>query len=170
MTVVGDPVRRALTWGCSTAARAVVTGGASGIGAETCRRFAEEGAEVAVLDRDGERRRWRRGRDRRVAFEVDVRDPDAVTAAVRPAAERLGGLTDLVANAGTGMAKPLLDYTDKEFALLVGVNLTGTFNAHPRRRPAPARGRAAAASSPTPRSPASARPRARGRTRRRRPA
>ncbi len=34
--------------------RAAVTGGASGIGAATCRRFAEEGATVAVLDVDGE--------------------------------------------------------------------------------------------------------------------
>jgi len=34
----------------------------------------------------------------------------------------------LVNNAGTGMAKPLLDYSDKEWALLVGVNLTGTFH------------------------------------------
>ncbi len=33
--------------------RAIVTGGASGIGAATCRRFADEGARVAVLDIDG---------------------------------------------------------------------------------------------------------------------
>jgi NAD(P)-dependent dehydrogenase (short-subunit alcohol dehydrogenase family) len=59
---------------------------------------------------------------------VDVRDGDAVSGAVQQAADRMGGLTDLVTNAGTGTAKPLLEYTDKEFALLVGVNLTGTFN------------------------------------------
>jgi NAD(P)-dependent dehydrogenase (short-subunit alcohol dehydrogenase family) len=40
----------------------------------------------------------------------------------------MGGLTDLVNNAGIGTAKPLLSYTDKEWALLIGVNLTGTFH------------------------------------------
>ena len=60
---------------------------------------------------------------------VDVRDAEAMTVAVGDAAEAMGGLTDLVNNAGVGTAKPLLDYTDKEWALLLGVNLTGTFNA-----------------------------------------
>ncbi len=108
--------------------KALITGGGSGIGAATCRRFAAEGATVVVLDRDG-------GAAARVAAEVggsavaaDVRDSEAVDAAVREAAERMGGLTDLVNNAGTGMAKPLLDYSDKEWTLLIGVNLTGTFH------------------------------------------
>jgi NAD(P)-dependent dehydrogenase (short-subunit alcohol dehydrogenase family) len=108
--------------------KALITGGGSGIGAATCRRFAEEGATVVVLDRDGDAAA-------RVAAEVDgtsatadVRNSEAVDSAVREAAERMGGLTDLVNNAGTGMAKPLLDYSDKEWALLVGVNLTGTFH------------------------------------------
>jgi NAD(P)-dependent dehydrogenase (short-subunit alcohol dehydrogenase family) len=109
--------------------RAVITGGASGIGAETCRRFAEEGASVAVVDRNGDGAREVAKEVRGIAFELDVRDADAVSGAVQQAAERMGGLTDLVTNAGTGTAKPLLEYTDKEFALLVGVNLTGTFNA-----------------------------------------
>jgi NAD(P)-dependent dehydrogenase (short-subunit alcohol dehydrogenase family) len=109
--------------------RAVVTGGASGIGAETCRRFAEEGADVSVLDRDMAGALAVAEEIDGFAVEVDVRDPEAVTRAVLTAADAMGGLTDLVANAGVGMAKPLLDYTDKEFALLVGVNLTGTFNA-----------------------------------------
>lgn len=107
--------------------RAVVTGGASGIGEATCRLLAAEGAAVTVLDRDADGAA-------RVAAEVggraavaDVRDGDALTAAIRDAAEAMGGLTDLVNNAGLGTAKPLLDYSDKEWALLVGVNLTGTF-------------------------------------------
>lgn len=111
-----------------TGRRVIVTGGGSGIGAACCRLFAAEGATVTVLDRD-------RDAASTVAAEVggrpaavDVRDGEAVTAAFGEAAEAMGGLTDLVNNAGVGMAKPLLDYTDKEFALLVGVNLTGTFN------------------------------------------
>jgi NAD(P)-dependent dehydrogenase (short-subunit alcohol dehydrogenase family) len=108
--------------------RAVITGGASGIGAETCRRFAQEGAAVAVIDRNGDGASEVAKEVGGIAFEVDVRDADGVTSAVQEAAKRMGGLTDLVTNAGTGTAKPLLEYTDKEFALLVGVNLTGTFN------------------------------------------
>lgn len=107
---------------------ALVTGGASGIGAELCRLLAEEGAAVTVLDRDGDGAAA-------IAAEVDgrsvgcdVRDGEAVTRAVREAAEAMGGLTDLVNNAGVGTAKGLLDYTDKEWDLLVGVNLTGTFH------------------------------------------
>ncbi|HRW36670.1 MAG TPA: SDR family NAD(P)-dependent oxidoreductase [Aquihabitans sp.] len=106
----------------------LVTGGGSGIGAATCRLVAGEGALVTVLDRDGDAAA-------RVADEVggravacDVRDAEAVDAAVREAAEAMGGLTDLVNNAGIGTAKPLLSYTDKEWALLIGVNLTGTFH------------------------------------------
>jgi NAD(P)-dependent dehydrogenase (short-subunit alcohol dehydrogenase family) len=108
---------------------ALVTGGGAGIGAAVCRRFAEEGARVAVLDRDGDGAAAIASEVDGIAFTADVRDADAVTAAVQHAAEQLGGLTDLIPNAGIGRAKPLLDYTDKEFALLVGVNLTGTFNA-----------------------------------------
>ncbi|MEJ7585550.1 MAG: SDR family NAD(P)-dependent oxidoreductase [Acidimicrobiales bacterium] len=109
--------------------RVVVTGGASGIGAETCRRFVAEGAMVAVLDRDPERARAVADEVGGLSLVVDVRDAAAVTAAVRRAAEELGGLSDLVTNAGVGMAKPLHTYTDKEWDLLVGVNLTGTFGA-----------------------------------------
>ncbi len=108
--------------------QAIVTGGGSGIGEALCRIFAREGATVTVLDRDADSAA-------RVAAEVDgrsavvdVRNGDAMTLAVQEAAEAMGGLTDLVNNAGIGTAKPLLDYTDKQWELLIGVNLTGTFH------------------------------------------
>lgn len=108
--------------------QALVTGGGSGIGEAVCRLFAAEGAAVTVLDRSGEAAE-------RVAAEVggravacDVRDAEGMDRAVRDAADAMGGLTDLINNAGVGTAKPLLTYTDKEWALLIGVNLTGTFH------------------------------------------
>lgn len=107
----------------------IVTGGGSGIGAACCRLFAAEGATVTVLDRDADAAGAVASEVDGRAAVVDVRDGEAVTTAVRSAADAMGGLTDLVNNAGTGTAKPLLDYTDKEWELLVGVNLTGTFNA-----------------------------------------
>lgn len=108
--------------------KVLVTGGASGIGEATCRLFAAEGADVTVMDRD-EEGALRVAEDfDGFAKQCDVRDPDAVHRAVHTAADAMGGLTDVINNAGVGTAKPLLDYTDKEWALLIGVNLTGTFN------------------------------------------
>ena len=108
--------------------QAVVTGGGSGIGEALCALFAAEGAAVTVLDRnaDAAARVAEAVGGRSVA--VDVRDGDAMTAAIQEAAEAMGGLTDLVNNAGLGTAKPLLKYSDKEWALLIGVNLTGVFH------------------------------------------
>lgn len=107
--------------------KAVVTGGGSGIGAATCRRFASEGASVVVLDRRGDAAR-------EVAEEIggrtvvaDVADAGAVTAAIDEAAAAMGGLTDVVSNAGVGRWKPLHEYTDAEWRLLVDVNLSGAF-------------------------------------------
>jgi NAD(P)-dependent dehydrogenase (short-subunit alcohol dehydrogenase family) len=106
----------------------IVTGGGSGIGEATCRLFAAEGAAVTVVDRRAEAAE-------RVAHEiggrfevVDVRRADDVNAAVERSVEAMGGVTDLVNNAGVGTAKPLLDVTDAEWDLMVGVNLTGTFH------------------------------------------
>ena len=107
---------------------ALVTGGASGIGAELCRLLAEEGAAVTVLDRDGEGAAAIAAEVDGRSVACDVRDGEAVARAVREAADAMGGLTDLVNNAGVGTAKGLLDYSDKEWDLLVGVNLTGTFH------------------------------------------
>lgn len=106
----------------------VVTGGGSGIGAATCRLFAKEGASVTVLDRNADDAAMVAAEIGGRMAVVDVRDADAMSAAITDAALAMGGLTDLINNAGAGMAKPLLDTTDKEWALLIGVNLTGTFH------------------------------------------
>jgi 3-oxoacyl-[acyl-carrier protein] reductase/meso-butanediol dehydrogenase/(S,S)-butanediol dehydrogenase/diacetyl reductase len=111
-----------------TGRRAIVTGGGAGIGAATARLLATRGARVAVLDRVGDAARSVAAEIDGHAIEVDVADPDATTTAVQQAAEVMGGLTDVVANAGTGLNKPLHRYTDKEWRLVVGVNLDGTFH------------------------------------------
>jgi NAD(P)-dependent dehydrogenase (short-subunit alcohol dehydrogenase family) len=81
-----------------------------------------------VLDRVGERADAIAAEVGGHAFEVDVADPDATTAAVQAAADAMGGLTDVIANAGIGRNKPLHEYTDKEWRLVVGVNLDGVFH------------------------------------------
>jgi NAD(P)-dependent dehydrogenase (short-subunit alcohol dehydrogenase family) len=107
--------------------RAVVTGGGSGIGAATCRRFAAEGARVAVLDRRADAASIIADEIGGEAVVADVADPGACGAAVAEAADRLGGLTDVVNNAGVGRFKPLHEYTDDEWRLLLDVNLSGAF-------------------------------------------
>ena len=111
-----------------TGHRALVTGGASGIGAAIVRRLAARGAKVAALDRDGDGARAVAEEVGGHAIAVDVLDSGATTEAVDEATEVLGGLTDVIANAGIGRNKPLHQYTDAEWRLVVGVNLDGTFH------------------------------------------
>ncbi|MEY2403634.1 MAG: 3-oxoacyl-[acyl-carrier protein] reductase [Acidimicrobiaceae bacterium] len=107
---------------------AVVTGGGAGIGEAICRRFAAEGARVAVLDRDRDAALRVAGSIGGIALECDVADAAAVDAAISRVYEDIGAVTDLVNNAGMGMNKPLHRYRDEEWALVMAVNLTGTFH------------------------------------------
>ena len=87
--------------------RVLVTGGGAGIGAATSRLLAARGAQVAVLDRDVERAMAGADEIGGHALTADVADPDATTAAVHAAAAAMGGLSDVIANAGIGRNKPL---------------------------------------------------------------
>lgn len=108
--------------------KALITGAASGIGLATARRFLEEGAAVALLDRDSERG-LQAAQELGVAFhEADVRDGAAVGRAIRAAVDGLGGLTTLVNNAGVGNLAPLETHADELWSRIVEVNLTGTFH------------------------------------------
>jgi NAD(P)-dependent dehydrogenase (short-subunit alcohol dehydrogenase family) len=108
--------------------RAVVTGGGSGIGAETCRRTAAEGAQVAVLDLDGDRAEAVAKEIDAISFAVDVTDYDAVSAAMRDAAEHMHGLSILYNNAGGGTLSPIHDYEVAEWRRIVDLDLTGVFH------------------------------------------
>ena len=79
---------------------ALVTGGASGIGAATCRRFAAEGARVAVTDLNLDGAREVASEIDGGAFELDVRSTDSVRAALEGAEAELGPIDILVNNAG----------------------------------------------------------------------
>ena len=108
--------------------QALVTGGASGIGRAVCRRFASEGARVAVVDRDAEGSRAVAEEVGGEAFDADVRDAAAVERATEAAAERLGGLTVVVANAGASDLSLLHETDPSRFERLVQVNLLGAFH------------------------------------------
>jgi NAD(P)-dependent dehydrogenase (short-subunit alcohol dehydrogenase family) len=108
--------------------RIIVTGAASGIGAAAARRMAAEGARVALLDRDAAGVAAIASELYAPSVVVDVANTDAVGAAVDEAARELGGLTSIFNNAGIGNLKPLHTYTEKEFDLLINVNLKATWN------------------------------------------
>ena len=99
---------------------ALVTGGASGIGAATAVLLRERGARVAVLDRDPAG-----APDGVLALACDVTDAAGVDRAVADAAGRLGGLDVLVNNAGIGATGDVAANDDAEWARVLDVNVTG---------------------------------------------
>ena len=103
-----------------TGLRALVTGGASGIGEATARLLQSRGARVAALDRD-----TAGVEPPIVAVRADVTDDDAVRAAVAEAVEQLGGLDILVNNAGIGAAGTVADNPDDEWRRVFDVNVFG---------------------------------------------
>ena len=112
--------------------KCVVTGGASGIGAATARRFAGEGAEVCILDRDlpgAQALALELGQDH-FAVELDVRLEPAVEQAAGEVYTRWGHIDVLVNNAGSSH-KPssACFFTNAftteatQFALIVGLSM-----------------------------------------------
>jgi 2-keto-3-deoxy-L-fuconate dehydrogenase len=99
---------------------ALVTGGASGIGAATADRLAAEGVRVAVLDRDVSA-----VESRYVAVRADVTDDASVRAGVESAVAELGTLDVLVNNAGIGAQGTVADNDDDEWHRVLDVNVLG---------------------------------------------
>ena len=108
--------------------RAVVTGGGSGIGAETCRRMAAEGAQVAVLDLNADHANAVADEVDGLSYGVDVTDFDALSGAILDASERMRGVSLLYNNAGGSTLSPLHDYDVSEWRRIVELNLTGVFH------------------------------------------
>jgi NAD(P)-dependent dehydrogenase (short-subunit alcohol dehydrogenase family) len=107
--------------------QAIVTGGGSGIGRATCRRMAEEGAQVAVLDLDGDSAHAVAAEIGGVGFAVDVGDPDGLKEVVDAAVVSLGGLSILYNNAGIGSFSRLHEGEPAEWDRVLRVNLTGVY-------------------------------------------
>lgn len=109
-----------------------VTGGASGIGLGIVRRFAREGARVAVLDLNVEAAAVAASEvhptESAMALHVDVADKTSVKAAVDRIVEAWGRIDVWVNNAGIFCACSITDAPDlDEWERIVAVNLTGTF-------------------------------------------
>ncbi len=107
---------------------ALITGGASGIGAELGRQLTGRGMRVGLIDVDGEGLErvaaGLRGAETAVA---DVRDPIALTAAIDALADRLGGLDVAVANAGIATGGPLRLVASETVEETIDINLLGVW-------------------------------------------
>ncbi len=99
--------------------RAVVTGGASGIGLAAARLLAERGATVATLDLDAQ------VPSPLLGFTADVSDDESVRRAVGQAAERLGGIDIVVNNAGIGAQGDVTANDDAQWHRVLDVNVVG---------------------------------------------
>lgn len=107
---------------------AVVTGGASGIGHATVQRLLNEGAQVAVFDRDvpAPFEGVDRPTERVLAARVDITDQSAVDSAVLEVLNRFGHIDVLVNGAGVGAAGSVFANDDAEWQRVLDINVLGT--------------------------------------------
>ena len=113
----------------------IVTGGGGGIGGATCRRFAAEGALVAVFDLNLEAAEKvaasiRDAGGTAEAFRCDITDRSSVDAAVAVAEAKLGPIAVLVNNAGWDVFRPFTKTEPAQWDKLIAINLTGALHMH----------------------------------------
>jgi len=108
---------------------AVVTGAARGIGLAVARRYAAEGAAVALADIDGEAAAAAAASlgGAALGLAVDVTDAASVAACADRVVAELGGVDCVVANAGILVLAPVLELEPERWRQVLDVNLTGAF-------------------------------------------
>ncbi len=106
---------------------AIVTGGARGIGAAICARYAEEGAKVIVADRDEGEARAAAARIGKGAFgvAVDLTDQGSIDRLVETVVREAGRIDVLVNNAGVFDMAPVLEITRESYRKVMAVNVEG---------------------------------------------
>lgn len=97
---------------------AVVTGGASGIGAAIADRLSAEGAHVAVLDLMPS--------PSHASFNADISDDASVRSAIEEVVGRFGGIDVLINNAGIGAQGTVENASDEQWLRVLDVNVVGT--------------------------------------------
>ncbi len=111
----------------------IVTGGGGGIGSATSRRFAAEGAKVAVYDMNLATAEKvaadiRTAGSQAAAFQCDITDRVQVEAAVAATQAQFGPVAVLVNNAGWDIFKPFVKTVPAEWDKLIAINLTGALH------------------------------------------
>ena len=112
---------------------ALVTGGASGLGAQTARELARRGAKVAVLDRNGAGAKAVAAEIGGIGLECDITQTESVVAALDRVREAHGPARLVMNIAGIGTAKRLIGKDGapaplEDFKRVIEVNLVGTYN------------------------------------------
>jgi NADP-dependent 3-hydroxy acid dehydrogenase YdfG len=100
---------------------ALITGASRGIGAATARMLDAAGVKLGLVSRSGDDL----GIPGAVGVAADVRDPDAIGAAVEAVVDRHGGLDILFVNAGVGAYGPILDLPAEHLDEMIEVNVKG---------------------------------------------
>jgi NAD(P)-dependent dehydrogenase (short-subunit alcohol dehydrogenase family) len=111
---------------------AIVTGAASGIGAGTAEVFAEQGAKLVLVDRDGEglervARSLPLAPEHVVTFTGDVADPETARGAERLAAETFGRVDILFNNAGVMTSGDFREFDEAAWDGVLDINLRGIY-------------------------------------------
>jgi meso-butanediol dehydrogenase/(S,S)-butanediol dehydrogenase/diacetyl reductase len=104
---------------------AIVTGGGRGIGAGITSRFAEEGAKVAIVQRNPPPEEM--VSDRTVFIEADISRSGDIAKAIEATVERFGGLDILVNNAGIMFEKTVDEMSESDWDRMMDVNLKAPF-------------------------------------------
>ena len=108
--------------------KAIVTGGAQGIGLAIAKRLDAEGAHVALFDINEDLVKKSAAQlQHGIGIRCDVSSPASIEAAVKEAAEKMGGLDIVVNNAGILPKSMIEDVTEKEWDLTLDINLKGAF-------------------------------------------
>ena len=107
---------------------AAVTGGASGIGEATARRFGAEGAQVAIADRDAERGEWLAEELHRQGIEAlfvtsQIEREEAAAAFLKRTVERFGHIDVLVNNAGIRLYQTVVEASAESWETILAVNV-----------------------------------------------
>lgn len=113
----------------------IVTGGGGGIGGATARRFAQEGAKVAVLDLNPTAAEEVASEicaqgEQATAFTVDITNHAAVNATIAAVETQFGSIDILINNAGWDVFSPFTKTTPAQWDKLIAINLVGALNLH----------------------------------------
>jgi NAD(P)-dependent dehydrogenase (short-subunit alcohol dehydrogenase family) len=102
----------------------VITGASRGIGAQLSKAYRHIGYQVIASSRS-----MRKSDDPAIlVIEGDITRPETAERILGTAAERFGRIDTLVNNAGVFIAKPFTEYSEKDFATMIAVNLAGFFH------------------------------------------
>ena len=109
--------------------KVIITGGASGIGLATAKRFVSEGARTVIFDWDKKSLEQELSTNHTLAggVYVDVSKPEEVESAFLKADEILNGIDVLISNAGISIRSPFLKIDYKQWSKVMRINLDGMF-------------------------------------------